>query len=79
MLPEAQGALAGVSEPTNYLFENRTNMEAIVLNRLFNERLTDNSPKYNLYWARRDVELAGKNIITRDDPYKDSGATTATD
>ena len=60
VLPQVQGALESIPEPTSYLFENRTNMEAIVLNRLFNEKLPDNSPKYNLYWARRDVELAGK-------------------
>ena len=62
VLPQVQGALESVPEPTSYLFENRTNMEAIVLNRLFREKLTDDSPKYNLYWARRDVELAGKKL-----------------
>ena len=62
VLPQVQGALESIPEPTSYLFENRTNMEAIVLNRLFNEKLPDNSPKYNLYWARRDVELAGKTL-----------------
>ena len=62
VLPQVQGALESIPEPTSYLFENRTNMETIVLNHLFNEKLTDNSPKYNLYWARRDVELAGKTL-----------------
>ena len=62
MLPAVQGSLEGAPEPTSYLFENRTNVEAILLNRLFNAGLTDNSPQYNLYWARRDVELAGKTL-----------------
>lgn len=62
MLPAIRGTLDGASEPTGYLFENRTNVEAIFLNRLFNERLADNSPKYRLYWARRDVEIAGKTL-----------------
>ncbi len=62
MLPAVQSSLDGATEPTSYLFENRTNVEAILLNRLFNAGLTDNSPQYNLYWARRDVELAGKTL-----------------
>ena len=62
ILPAAEGALDGTPEPTSYLFENQTNVEAVVLNHLFNAKLGDNSPKYNLYWARRDVELAGKTL-----------------
>ncbi len=62
MLPVVQGTLDGASEPTGYLFENRTNVETIFLNHLFNARLADNSPKYRLYWARRDVEIAGKTL-----------------
>ena len=62
MLPAVQGTLAGAPEPTSYLFGNRTNVEAILLNRLLNAGLTDNSPRYNLHWARRDVELAGKTL-----------------
>ena len=61
-LTEVQGTLDGAFEPTSYLFENRTNVEAVVLNRLFNARLADNSPKYKLHWARRDVELADKTL-----------------
>ena len=63
-LPEMEGTLTGVSEPTGYLFENRTNTAAIVLNRLFNARLADNSPKYTLYSAQRDIELAGTSKIS---------------
>ncbi|MXV76563.1 peptidase M14 [Candidatus Poribacteria bacterium] len=62
MLPAVQGTLDGTPEPTSYLFENRTNAEALFLNHLFNARLGDDSPKYKLYWARRDVELAGKTL-----------------
>jgi hypothetical protein len=62
MLPAVQGSLNGAPEPTSYLFENRTNVEAILLNHLFNVGLTDNSPQYNLYRAQRDVELAGKTL-----------------
>ena len=61
-LSQVEGTLTGASEPTGYLFENRTNMEAIVLNRLFNSRLADNSPKYTLYSSKRDIELAGKTF-----------------
>ena len=63
-LPEMEGTLTGVSEPMGYLFENRTNRAAIVLNRLFNARLADNSPKYTLYSARRAIELAGTSKIS---------------
>ena len=63
-LPEVEGTLTGVSEPMGYLFENRTNRAAIVLNRLFNARLADNSPKYTLYSAQRDIELAGTSKIS---------------
>ena len=62
MLPAVEGTLDGTPEPTSYLFENRTNAEALFLNHLFNTRFGDNSPKYKLYWARRDVELAGKTL-----------------
>ena len=62
MLPAVQGTLDGTPEPTSYLFENRTNAEALFLNHLFNARFGDNSPKYKLYWAQRDVELAGKTL-----------------
>ena len=62
MLPAVQGSLDGAAEPTSYLFENRTNVEAILLNRLLNAGLTDNGPQYNLGWAQRDVELAGKTL-----------------
>ena len=62
MLPAVHGTLDGASEPTGYLFENRTNVEALFLNHLFNARFGDNSPKYKLYWAQRDVELADKTL-----------------
>ena len=62
MLPAIRGTLDGSPEPTGYLFENRTNVEAIFLNHLFKARLADNSPKYRLYRARRDVEIAGKTL-----------------
>ncbi len=62
MLPAVQGTLDGPPEPTSYLFENRTNAEALFLNHLFTARFGDNSPKYKLYWARRDVELADKTL-----------------
>ena len=62
VLSQAQGTLAGASEPTHYLFENRTNTEAIVLNRLFRARLADNSPKYTLFSAKRDIALGGKTL-----------------
>ena len=61
-LPAVQGTLDGALEPTGYLFENRTNVETIFLNHLFNAKLADNSPKYKLHWARRDVEIAGKTL-----------------
>ena len=59
---QVEGTLEGASEPTGYLFENRTNTEAIALNRLFKARLADNSPKYTLHSAQRDVELGGKTF-----------------
>ena len=62
VLSQAEGTLEGASEPTHYLFENRTNTEAIVLNRLFKARLADNSPKYTLFSAKRDIELGGKTL-----------------
>ena len=62
MLPAAEGTLDGTPEPTSYLFENRTNTEALFLNHLFNARFGDNTPKYKLYWARRDVELTSKML-----------------
>ncbi|MCY3742441.1 MAG: M14 family metallopeptidase [Candidatus Poribacteria bacterium] len=62
MLPTMEGTLDGTPEPTSYLFENRTNAEALFLNHLFNARFGDDSPKYKLYSARRDVELAGKTL-----------------
>ena len=61
-LPAVQGTLDGALEPTGYLFENRTNVETIFLNHLFNAKLADNSPKYKLHLARRDVEIAGKTL-----------------
>ena len=61
-LSQEEGTLTGASEPTGYLFENRTNTEAIALNRLFKARLADNSPKYTLHSAQRDVELGGKTF-----------------
>jgi len=60
ILPQVEGSLAGVPEPQGYLFENRTNAEAIVLNRLFNAKLEDNSPKYMLYRADREINSGGK-------------------
>ena len=62
VLAEVEGRLEGVSEPKGYLFENRTNAEAIVLNRLFNAKLADNSPKYTLYRADREIESGGKTF-----------------
>ena len=62
MLPAVQGSLEGAPEPTSYLFENRTNAEAIFLNHLFDARFGDNNPKYKLYSARRTVELADKTL-----------------
>ncbi len=53
-------SLEGVPEPKGYLFENRTNAEAIVLNRLFNTKLEDNSAKYTLYRADREINSGGK-------------------
>ena len=61
-IPRVQGTLDGTLEPTGYLFENRTNVETIFLNHLFNAKLADNSPKYKLHRARRDVEIAGKTL-----------------
>ena len=62
VLTQAEGSLARVPEPTGYLFENRTNVETIVLNRLFNARLADNSPKYTLYRADREIKSGGKTF-----------------
>ena len=62
LLPAVQGTLDGTPEPTSYLFENRTNAEALFLNHLFNARFGDNSRKYKLYWAERNVELAGETL-----------------
>ena len=62
VLPQMEGVLESVPEPTGYLFENRTNREALFLNHLFNARFGDNRPKYKLYWAQRNVELAGKTL-----------------
>ena len=62
ILPAVQGTLAGDAESTVYLFENRTNVEAAVLNHLFKANLADNSPKYELHWARRDIVLANKTF-----------------
>ena len=62
ILPAVEGTLDGTPEPTSYLFENRTNAEALFLNHLFNAKFGDNSPKYKLYWAQRDIELADKTL-----------------
>ncbi len=62
VLTQAQGSLERVSEPKGYLFENRTNAEAIVLNHLFNAKLADNSPKYTLHRAHRDINSGGKTF-----------------
>ncbi len=62
MLTKGQGSLERVSEPTGYLFENRTNAEAIILNRLFNAKLADNSPKYTLYQTDREIERGDKTF-----------------
>ena len=62
VLPQVDGSLEGVPEPKGYLFENRTNVEAIVLNRLFDAKLADNSPKYTLYRADREIESGGKTF-----------------
>ena len=61
-LPTVQGQLHLVPEPTGYLFPNRSNVEAIVLNRLFNAKLADGSPRYQLYWARREIEGQGETF-----------------
>ncbi len=60
VLAPVEGRLEGVPEPKGYLFENRTNAETIVLNRLFNSKLADNSPKYTLYRADREINSGGK-------------------
>ena len=62
VLAPVEGRLEGVPEPKGYLFENRTNAEAIVLNRLFNSKLADNSPKYTLYRADREINSGGKTF-----------------
>ena len=62
VLTQVKGRLLGVPEPKVYLFENRTNAEAILLNRLFNSRLTDNSPRYTLYRADREIARGGKTF-----------------
>ena len=61
-LSQVEGTLTGALEPTGYLFENRTNTEAIVLNRLLKARFADNSSRYTLHSAQRAVELAGKTF-----------------
>lgn len=60
VLAPVEGRLEGVPEPKGYLFENRTNAETIVLNRLFNSKLADNSPKYTLYRTDREINSGGK-------------------
>ena len=62
VLTQVQGRLEGAPEPKGYLFENRTNAEVIVLNRLFNSKLADNSPKYTLYRADREINSGGKTF-----------------
>ncbi len=62
VLAPMEGRLEGVPEPKGYLFENRTNAEAIVLNRLFNAKLADNSPKYTLYRADREINSGGRTF-----------------
>ena len=62
--PEVEGTLEGAAEPTGYLFENRTNTEAIALNRLFQAKFADDNPRYTLYSAQRDVELPGTSKIS---------------
>ncbi len=61
-LSQVEGTLTGAPEPTGYLFENRTNTEAIVINRLLKARFADNSSRYTLHSAQRAVELAGKTF-----------------
>lgn len=61
-LPTVQGQLHLVPEPTGYLFANRSNVETILLNRLVNAKLTDGSPRYQLYWARREIEGQGETF-----------------
>ena len=63
VLTKVQGGLEPVPEPRGYLFENRTNAEAIVLNHLFNAKLADNSPKYTLYQANRKIEGGSKTFL----------------
>ena len=60
VLTQAAGSLTRVPEPTGYLFENRTNVESIFLNRLFSAKLADNSPKYTLHRANREINSGGK-------------------
>ena len=62
VLTHVAGRLEGVPEPKGYLFENRTNVEAIVLNRLFNAKLADNSPKYTLYRADQEINSGGRTF-----------------
>ena len=62
VLAPVEGRLEGVPEPKGYLFENRTNAETIVLNRLFNSKLADDSPKYTLYRANREINSGGKTF-----------------
>ena len=61
-LPEVEGTLSGVAEPTGYIFENRTNAETVVLNHLLHARTADRAPKYTLYAAQREVNIAGKTL-----------------
>lgn len=61
-LPKVEGSLIPTPEPTGYLFENRTNVETIVLNHLFEETLMANGTKYRLYIANREVESGDKTF-----------------
>ncbi len=60
VLPKIKGRLVHASEPWGYLLENRTNVEATVLNHLFHEKLADNNPKYTLYSTNREIKIRDK-------------------
>ncbi len=64
-LPTIQGILKLVPEPTSYLFQNRSNREAILLNRLLQATREDNTPLYQLYWAQREVMVHGNRKLPR--------------
>lgn len=59
-IPKVEGKLIPTPEPFGYLFENRTNAEAIVLNHLFNKDLMTDA--FTLYSSNKEIVSGNKTF-----------------